>query len=871
MYRLLLVCAAVLATARAHADPLPASVRAHAQRRTAPLVIDGRLDEAAWQTAPRQSGFTQRFPIDGGKAGFTTSFAVLYDDDAVYVGVWSDDPDPTQIKNLLTRRDVDGPADAVSVGFDSYHDRRTGYVFQLNAAGVQRDMLLFDDTNFDDTWDAVWIGDSAITAQGWTAEFRIPLSQLRYAAGETNLWGLQVVRYVGRTSEQDAWSPWPRSTPAVVSRFGTIDGIDHLTPARRLELLPYVTGGIERQPVDSGDPLNHQYAPRGNLGLDLKYGLGPAFTLSASINPDFGQVEADPSQITLGPYELYFPEKRPFFLEGTDLFRLPLGQNDNAVETAFYSRRIGSAPNTNNLSYNYIDAPKSTVIYGAAKLTGKTRGGWSVGLLDAVTGSEDARIIDTGGRPLDPNVAPLTNYAVARVKRDLRDGATQLAASATAVNRALDDPHLAATEHDQAYTAGFQLTHRWDHDKWQLWIHGIESYVHGSANAIALTQQDSNHYYQRPDATDVSFDPTRTSLAGTGMSWKLGRDGDVKHWRFGIGGDLRSPGLELNDLGFQTGTDRLLQFAYLSYREDTPGAHLLNYNIYNDVFSINTFEGRVTDIGEELNFNAMFENYWNLGGGGNYDQAYWDMVAMRGGPTLRADAAWSGFAYVNTDTRKKVWFSLNGNVGHQPATGYINGGISAGATVQARSNVDLFIGPSWQETDNPLQYVDQVPDGQKNTHYIFASIKQATASLTMRLNWTFSPHLSLQAYAQPFVATGRYSAFKDVDNAGAHKYADRFQSITGTDYTEDSNNIYVSRGGQAYTLGRPDFDLRQLRSTIVLRWEYRPGSSVFAIWSHGQTNTLYDGRFDFGRDLSGLARDPSDDVVMVKVNYWVGL
>ena len=463
MYRRLLVCAAVLLTARAHADPLPA--RAHAQRRTTPISIDGRLDEPAWQTAPRQSGFTQRFPIDGGEAGFATSFAVMYDDDAVYIGVWCDDPEPTKIKNLLTRRDVDGPADAVLVGIDSYHDRRTGYVFQLNAAGVQRDMIVFDDSSQDDTWDAVWTGGSTVTARGWTAEYRIPLSQLRYAAGDANLWGFQVVRVIGRTSELDAWSPWPRSTPAVVSRFGTIDGIDHLTPARRLELLPYVTAGLERQPIDSGDPLNKQYAPRGNVGLDLKYGLGPAFTLSASINPDFGQVEADPSQITLGPYELYVPEKRPFFLEGTDLFRLPLGQNDNARETAFYSRRIGSAPNTDALDYRYIDAPTSTVIYGAAKLTGKTRGGWSVGLLDAVTGSADAPLIDPAGRLLDPSVAPLTNYAVARVKRDLRDGATQLAGSLTAVNRSLDDPRLAALEHDQAYTAGFQLTHRWDHDK----------------------------------------------------------------------------------------------------------------------------------------------------------------------------------------------------------------------------------------------------------------------------------------------------------------------------------------------------------------------------------------------------------------------
>ena len=303
--------------------------------------------------------------------------------------MWCSDPEPQKIRQLLTRRDVDAPADYVTLGIDSYHDRRTGYVFQLNAAGVQRDMIIFDDNNQDDTWDAVWIGNSAITPTGWTAEYRIPLSQLRYAPGDVHEpvgIACQLVRFIGRTGEQDAWSPWPRSTPTrIVEQVParSIRCIDHLAPARpRLELLPYVSAGIEREPIDARAirSTSRWTCRAATSAWILKYGLGPAFTLSATINPDFGQVEADPSQITLGPFELYYPEKRPFFLEGTDLFRLPIGQNDNSVETAFYSRRIGNTPPTlDSLDYNYIDAPKSTVIYGAAKLTGKTRGGWSVG------------------------------------------------------------------------------------------------------------------------------------------------------------------------------------------------------------------------------------------------------------------------------------------------------------------------------------------------------------------------------------------------------------------------------------------------------------------------------------------------------------
>jgi hypothetical protein len=328
------------------------------------------------------------------------------------------------VRRLLTRRDVDGPADSITVAFDSYNDRRTAYAFILNAAGVQRDLLIFDDTNFDDTWDAVWTGDAALTSTGWTAEFRIPLSQLRFAAGATHAWGFQVVRNVGRSQEQTAWSPWPRSGPQIVSKFGVVDGIDGLVPGRRLELLPYVTAGVGVEPLDAGDPINDHVGWRRNLGLDLKYGLGPAFTLSATINPDFGQVEADPSQVNLGPNELFFAEKRPFFLEGVDLFKLPIGNSDGSVEGAFYSRRIGAAPDTSNLSYSYLKAPSSTTIYGAAKLTGKTAGGWSVGVFDAVTGAESARIVDDSGAQSDPLVAPLTNYAVGRVKHDFRDGMT---------------------------------------------------------------------------------------------------------------------------------------------------------------------------------------------------------------------------------------------------------------------------------------------------------------------------------------------------------------------------------------------------------------------------------------------------------------
>ncbi|HEX3764475.1 MAG TPA: DUF5916 domain-containing protein, partial [Kofleriaceae bacterium] len=734
-------------------------MRAHAVRRTSPLQIDGRLDEPAWAAAPQRGGFVQRFPRDGASPAFPTRFAVLYDDDAIYVGVWADDPEPHQIRSLLTRRDADAPADAVIVEVDSYHDRRTAYAFQLNAAGVQRDMLVFDDASTDDSWDAVWTGDAAVTATGWTAEFRIPLSQLRFTARDVQEWGFQIVRSIGRTGEQDTWSPWPRSTPQIVSKFGVVDGIDHLRVGARLELLPYATGGVERMPVDEGDPLNQTYNARRNIGADLKYGVGSAFTVSATINPDFGQVEADPSKINLSASELFFAEKRPFFLEGSDLFKLPIGNSDSTVEGAFYSRRIGAVPAEPD-TFSFIEPPQATPIYGAVKLTGKSSG-WSVGVLDAVTGPERIGIVDDAGRH-ELDVAALTNFAIARVKRDLGDGRTSIGASATAVDRDLGDGTLAATLHDQAYTGGLQLQHRWPDDAWTANASLLGSWVHGSEAAIAATQQDSVHYLQRPDATDVHFDPTRTSLSGLDAKWLIGRLGDSAHWRFGTGGDLRTPGLELNDAGFQYNADRLLPYVVAQYHEDAPGDHLLNYLISANVYWIQTLEPRLTDYGTEATGNVQFANYWSLAGDLNVDVGEWNINALRGGPALRNDLNAIGYLTLVTDTRSPIWYTVTASSSHTWASGQIDGGVDSGATFQARSNLNLFIGSSIYLRRDPLQYVTQVADTAGAQHYVLGRIHETDVSLTLRADWTFSPHLTLQAYAQPYIAAGRYDQLKDV-------------------------------------------------------------------------------------------------------------
>ncbi|HVK82457.1 MAG TPA: DUF5916 domain-containing protein [Kofleriaceae bacterium] len=869
MLRRAVVIGALLVASLAAAQA-PLSVRARAVRRDGSVAIDGRLDERAWKHAPTHTGFTQRFPKDGGKAELETRFAVLYDDDALYIGVWADDPEPAKIRRLLTRRDLQSPSDVIAVGIDSYHDRRTAYVFQLNAAGVQRDTILFDDTNEDETWDAVWTGDVAVHVGGWTAEFRIPLNQLRFSEGDAQEWGLQVLRVVSRTQEQTAWSPWPRSGPQIVSKFGVVEGIAHLRPGRRLELLPYASAGAAMLPVADGDPLNDPTSPRANLGLDLKYGLGSAFTLAATINPDFGQVEADPSQVNLGANELFFPERRPFFLEGVDLFKLPIREGN--PDGQFYSRRIGAAPPAPDAAYQYIDAPTATTIYGAAKLTGKTRGGWSLGLLDAVTGEESATLADGAGMRSSAIVAPLTNYAALRVKRDLDHGRTTIGMSATSVNRRLDDTPLVATLHDQAYTGGLQLLHRFGDSAWQADISTVASFVHGSEDAIALTQRANRHLYQRPDATHAHFDPTRTSLGGAGAGWKIGKMGDTKHVRYMLGGELRTIGLELNDMGFQTMSDRLIPFLWGQYREDAPGDRILNWRVEADVFSVSTLEPTLTDYGIETNGGAQLANYWSFNFNLNLVRSVIEPSALRGGPSLRQDPNAFVRAGFETDSRKAVRFSFGANGSRTWASHSIEGGVEAGVTVQARSNIDVFLGPSFSDRNSSMQYVTAADDTNGRTHYVFSRIRQRTASMTVRVNWTFSPRLALQAYAQPFISAGRFTELKDVDQPRAARWEDRFTPLTGDDYML-ADGVYTVRSptGGTYTVASPDFDFRQLRSTVVLRWEYLPGSTVFAIWSHGRTSEIADGEFRIGRDLSGLADADGEHVVMLKANYWIGL
>ena len=844
-----------------------------AVRRTGSIAIDGRLDDDGWAAAQVADDFWQRAPNEGRPPRHPTEFRVAYDDHALYVGVRAHDDEPTAIRRLLHRRDQDSSADWIGVMVDSYGDRRTAFGFALNAAGVQRDLLLYNDTNEDAGWDAVWAGAVHVDRQGWSAEFRIPLGQLRFAEDDRP-WGLQVMRFVGRTGETDLWAPAPRTEPAFVSQFGELRGLRGLKGGRRIEVLPYVTAGLARMPHDAADPFRAAADPRYGAGLDAKVGLSSAVTAALTINPDFGQIEADPSQVNLTANESYFAERRPFFLEGSEIFQFGIGTGDGpgGGDTLFYSRRIGAAPH-GGVDGDFVDQPTGTTIYGAAKVSGKTASGWSFGLLDALTAEETATGAFTDGTRTTAVVEPLTNYGLVRLKKDLRGGKTALGLAATSVVRRLDGTGLEDALHDRALTGGLELSHKFADDDWVLRVRASGSQVHGSPAAIAETQQSFRHLYQRPDADHLAVDPTRTSLTGGALVWDLMQVGG-EHWRYGLGGDVRTAGFEANDLGYHGPVDSHVTWGYAAYLDNDVGGDVQSWRVNVNGWLFGNLAPETHGFGGNVNGSVQFDNFWNVFGGLEYNHNLLDPGGTRGGPALALDPSASGWVGFSSDYREPVNLSASANWGRIWAADDFRGSAEIGLNIQARSNIELFVGPTYFTATSHAQYVDEVEGRDGAPRYLFARIQQDTLGLTVRGAWTFTPALSLQLYAQPFVATGGYRDFGRADATRAAAFADRFARFAADRLTRADDTYLVDEDGDGatdYSFAVPDFAFRELRANLVVRWEYRPGATAFAIWSHGQSDAVTEGSFDLGRDLAGLATAPAEDVVMVKVNYWMGL
>jgi len=836
---------------------------------TAEPEIDGNLGDPVWQRAEVATDFVQYEPEEGADPSQPTEARVLYGLGALFVAFRAYDSAPDSIAAQLTRRDQESYSDRVLVVVDSYLDRRTAFEFAVNPAGVKRDVYRFEDTREDDSWDAVWEVATRIDEEGWTAEFRIPFSQLRFKDADVQTWGINFAREIARHDEVSVWAPLSRKESGIVSRFGLLEGLEGVQTPNRLEVEPYSMARVEREPGDPTDPFHEETALFGTVGADAKYAVTNNLTLNVTLNPDFGQVEADPGQVNLSAFETFFPEKRPFFLEGQNIFDfgIGLGDGDGASESLFYSRRVGRTPQGEvDVGDGFSDSPENTTILGAWKLSGKTGSGWSVGALHAVTGEERAEILTEDGERTSRALEPRTNYAIARVQKDFRDGWSALGVIATGTKR---DASVADAQElrSSAYTGGVDFRHRFgDGGNWSVRGDLLGSRVAGSPEAIAATQRSSARYFQRPDADHVAFDSTRTALAGWASTLTVGKRGGG-YWRGSAFFQARSPGFEVNDVGFMRSADYWVVGNWLGYHKSDPGDLFRRWGLNWNFWRESSFGGEETGTGANVNGSFTLNNLWGGWAGVMRSFASLSTTRLRGGPAVVEDAGWSGWSGLYSDSRSSVQVSVNTNWGVTPASDSWRYHVGGELRWRPSGRLNVSLGPFLRRNEDDAQWVEAI-ENPGGDHYVFARLDQTTVGLTGRMDFSFTPTLSLQLYAQPFVSAGAYSEFKSVADPGAARYGDRYAALAARP-TEDGYAVDVDGDGTEETFEDPAFNEKQFRSNAVLRWEYQPGSTLFLVWSQARDHSGTTGGFHLDRDLGDLFGTPSENVLMLKVSYWL--
>ena len=883
----------VLAAGSAAAQPpgsLQAAVRTHADvpvLRAAPLAgaihIDGHLDEAAWQAATVVDQFTQREPKEGQPASERTEVRALIGPDALYIGARLFDSEPGKIGSKLLRRDEvnsSGSCDMFALLLDPYHDHSTGVVFRVGPSGSTDDATIAASGNQDLSWDPVWHVHTSIDSLGWVAEMAIPLSQLHFNASQDATWGVQLRRWIQRKQELVEFSFTPLKEESGVSRYGHLTGLGSLQSHHQLELLPYARIRSEYTHPEAGDPFRDGSDQFPAAGMDLKYGVTSNLTLNATVNPDFGEVEVDPAVVNLSAYETFYPERRPFFIEGADVFRFGESRSFNNFNTTlpFHARRIGRPPQRtlSGADYVYVDSPSRTTITTAAKLTGKTSNGWTLGALDAVTPLEQADYIDTLGVEHQAPVEPLTNYFIGRLRRDYRHGNTVVGGIVTGVSRDLEDPALQDLLRSSAWAGGVDLNHYWNSRRYSLDAMFLGSTVQGDQTVMDATQRSSARYFQRPDATHLHYDPTRTSLSGYAGQISINKVAG----RHGLGSVTYqdwSPGFEINDVGFQNAADSRGLSWLAMYKEDRPHGPIRNWNTF--VFSNYSWNygGDNTYVEYAGHVEGQLSNYWYATARGEYYPGNFDDRLTRGGPLSRLPSGTTFRASLSTDSRKDYQLSLNGVSGWDEAGGQVRQ-LTASLSVRPTSALRVLFEPAYRIYRDNAQYVTTVDDSfataTYDARYVFATLEQVQVSLDTRLDWIFSPTLSLQLYLQPLIASGDYSKIKELRAPRTYEF-NVYGEQVGTSQIDASGNYTLDPDGAgpaaSFVVDNPDFNYRSFRGNAVLRWEYRPGSALFLVWQQGREATAPVGNFDFHRDWNALLDIVPENVVAVKITYWLAL
>jgi hypothetical protein len=873
---LVLAPSALARTTEPAANALPTRAVVTATRLSAPVTVDGSLTEPVWQSAPAFTGFLQSTPLEGAPPSQPTEVRIAYDDDALYMGARCLDASPDSIMARLTRRDVMVPADRIGIYLDPHLDRRSGYYFIVNAAGVQFDGTLMNDGWDDSSWDGVWSAAARRDNGGWSCEMRIPYSQFRFPASERPVWGVNFKRVIPRRNEELYLAYTPRNGSGYVSRFGDLVGLAGLRPGRSIELLPYLTTKGEVLRHDRGDPFRSDPILTPDGGADLRMSLGSRLTLNATVNPDFGQVEVDPAVVNLSDVESFFDEKRPFFVEGMQNFRFGNeGANDywsfNWPEPMFfYSRRIGRAPQVAPPAAEFAHGPVGTRILGAAKVTGKLTPTTSFGTLHALTARETADLAQ-GATRWDAEVEPLSYYGATRALKDIRDRRFGLGAITTVVARRFDDDRLRDALNGSSVVAGVDGWAFLDaRRRYVVSGYTAVSRVDGSAARIDVLQRSSRHYLQRPDRRHARLEPGATSLAGlVSRYWLNKQEGDVL-LNAGLG--WIDPRFDNGDIGFMSRTDLLNFHVGTGYQWTKNSAWRRYANVLGSVFGSwnrdgDRKAGAVWGSGR-VNLVNNWSSQVNLAG---FLESI-DDRRTRGGPVmlLKPGAEWYG--NLQTDENRPLsWFAeVNGST---QTTGSYNVSVNPNAEWKPASNVLVSVGPGFERVHEDAQWVGNVPDPVASATYgvrhLFATLDQKTYFASLRLNWTFNPRLTLQLYAQPLVSSARFEGFKQLARGRSYD----FTAFGGAqvDRTGGLVTITPGDGGAAFALGEPEFDFKSLRGNAVLRWEYLPGSTLFLVWTQERTDAERLGTFGLGRSVDRLLSAKADNIFLAKVTYYFAL
>ena len=834
-----------------------------------PPVIDGIIDDNAWDVVAWSGDFTQRTPNEYDQPSQKTAFKILFDDNNLYVAIRAFDTEPNKIEKRLSRRDAfDG--DWVAISFDSHDDNLTGYGFSVSASGVKGDVTVVNDNRIDGTWDPVWYTKVSVDALGWSAEMKIPLTQLRFAETENHVWGLEVMRQLFRKDEFSVWQMVPEDATGWVSMWGSLVGISNINPKKEVEIIPYVMGSLQKSEKIEGNPFETGTKWGYNAGLDGKVAVTNDLTLNFTINPDFGQVEADPSQVNLSAFESYFSEKRPFFVEGSNIFNFPL-EGSYSPNNLFYSRRIGRRPHyyPDIEEGEYVKIPDFTRILGAFKLSGKTKNGWSIGVMESVTNSAMATI-DSLGKQRDQIVEPVTNFFNIRVQKDLNNGNTIIGGMVTATNRFINDSVLNYLP-KSAYTGGVDFTNYWNDRNYYFKAKMAFSTVAGDSNSITYMQEAPQRYYQRPD-NHLSVDSSLTTLNGFGGNIEGGKSGGG-NWRYGFRAAWLSPGFDLNDMGYMRRSDAINQSLWAKYIVWNPYPIIRNMNFDFMEWAGADFSGRHLYTGLRFGASLQFTNYWRINTGVRREGVDVNRAELRGGPAILYPANWKTWLSVSTNSRKKFILSVRGSVEIGNKNDKLHQDLDVTLSYRPFNALKLSLTPQFTVDYDKSKYVETNYNTAGN-RYVVGSLIRHITSMDIRINYSITPDLSLQYWGQPFIYSANYSHFAEVVDAGNSTINEQFYVYTDTEITHnETDNTYNvdALGKPSFTFSNPDFTVIEFRSNFVARWEYIPGSTVYVVWSQGRSGYDEAGVFKIDNHVNDLINVSPSNIFLVKFSYRISM